>query len=181
MIEIVETIDFAILDMLQNLKCDLLDVSLGAVTHLGDGGMMWIGTALAFLFFKKLRKCGVMMLFSLALCALITSGVIKPIVGRLRPFEVREIPIFIQIPYGTSFPSGHTSSSFAASTAIFLNKRRISIVPFLLAIAIGFSRMYFYVHFPSDVLCGALLGACCAAVICRIFGNEKSEKREISD
>ena len=106
-----------------------------------------------------------MVLMSLALCAIITSGVIEPLVGRLRPFQIKDIVPYIAPPGGYSFPSGHTSSSFTAATAIFLCHRREGAIAYVLAALIAFSRLYFYVHFPTDVLTGALLGILCAFAV----------------
>ena len=158
--------DFAILDFIHNfLRCTFLDEMLSFITHLGDGGLIWIAAGVVMLFFKKYRKCGVMVLMSLALCAIITSGVIKPLVGRLRPFQIKDIVPYIAPPGGYSFPSGHTSSSFTAATAIFLCHRREGAIAYVLAALIAFSRLYFYVHFPTDVLTGALLGILCAFAV----------------
>lgn len=165
----IQNIDFMILDSIQNLiRCTFLDEVLAFITHLGDTGVIWIATGIIMLFFRKYRKCGVMVLASLVLCAVLTSGVIKPLVGRMRPFQIREFVPFIAPPGGYSFPSGHTSSSFTAATAIFLFHRRGGAVAYVLAALIAFSRLYFYVHFPTDVLTGAVLGILCAVLINKI-------------
>ena len=103
---------------------------------------------------------------------------IKPLVGRLRPFYiVHDIKLLIPEPYGYSFPSGHALSSFAASTVIFLNNKKLGLIALILAIMIAFSRLYLYVHYLSDVLVGALLG-----VMVGIFSKyilEKSHKLKV--
>ena len=165
----VNLLDFAILDFLQTyIRCDLLDKVFAFITHLGDAGAIWITIGVVMLFFKKYRKCGIAVLLSLALCAIITSGVIKPLAGRLRPFQIRDIVPYIAPPGGFSFPSGHTSSSFTAATAIFLYRKKEGAVAYVLAALIAFSRLYFYVHFPSDVLVGGVLGVLCAILVHKI-------------
>lgn len=161
--------DFAILDFIQKfLRCGFLDGLFDFFTHLGDAGIIWIAIGIIMLFFKRYRKCGVMVLISLAVCAILTSGVIKPAVGRQRPFQIRGIVPYIAPPGGFSFPSGHTSSSFAAALSIFLCHKKEGIAAFVLAVIIAFSRLYFYVHFPSDVLWGAILGVVCAFAVNKI-------------
>lgn len=161
----IQNVDFVILNFLQNFRCEVLDVILSFITHIGDVGAVWITIGVVMLFFKKYRKCGIMMLLSLFLCAILTSGVIKPIVGRLRPFQIAGITPYIAPPSGASFPSGHTSSSFAAATALFLCHKREGLWAYALAVLIAFSRLYFYVHFPTDVLFGGILGVFCAVLI----------------
>ncbi len=162
--------DYAILDFLQNfLRCDFLDKAFAFITHLGDAGLIWIAIGVVMLFFKKYRKCGIMVLISLALCAVLTSGVIKPLVGRLRPFHIKEMVPYIAPPSGYSFPSGHTSSSFTAAFSIFLCHKKEGAAALFLAVLIAFSRLYFYVHFPTDVLAGALLGVLCAVAVNKIM------------
>ena len=163
--------DFAILDFIQNLRCPVADRIFAFITHLGDAGLVWIALGIIMLFFKKYRKCGVIVLLSLALCAVLTSGVIKPLVGRLRPFQIKGIVPAIAPPGGFSFPSGHTSSSFTAATAIFLCHKREGAAAYALAALIAFSRLYFYVHFPTDVLAGGMLGIVCAVVINKIINR----------
>ena len=92
--------------------------------------------------------------------SLITGNMIlKPLVARLRPFTVNTaVELLIPPPADFSFPSGHTYASFASSTAILRNNRRIGSCALVLAILIAFSRLYLYVHYPTDVLFGILLG-----------------------
>lgn len=164
--------DFAILDFIQEyLSCGFLDRVLSFITHLGDAGLIWIAVGIVMLFFKKYRKCGIMMLVSLALCAILTSGVIKPLVGRLRPFQIKAVALYIAPPGGYSFPSGHTSSSFTAAFSIWLCHKREGVAALVLAVLIAFSRLYFYVHFPTDVLAGATLGILCAFAVNKIMAK----------
>lgn len=165
----INNFDFGILDFIQEFfRCGFLDKILAFITHLGDAGLIWIAVGIVMLFFKKYRKCGITVLLSLALCATLTSGVIKPLVGRLRPFQIRNVVPYIAPPGGFSFPSGHTSSSFAAATAVFLCNKNEGVAAYFLAVLIAFSRLYFYVHFPTDVLAGAALGILCAFAVNKI-------------
>lgn len=162
---LVETIDFGILNFIANLRCDVLDKVFAFITHLGDAGALWIAVAIVMLCFKKYRKCGIVILVSLAVCAILTSGVIKPLVGRLRPFQIMSVEPYIAAPGGYSFPSGHASSSFAAAFSIFMCHKKEGVAALAAAALVAFSRLYFYVHFPTDVITGAVLGILCAFAV----------------
>lgn len=160
-------IDFSILDFIQNnMKGGIMDFIMKFITHLGDAGAIWIVIAVALLCFKKTRKAGIYLSVSLLLTALIGNVILKNIFARTRPFIAANHPIIINPPSGFAFPSGHTSSSFAAATTIGLIYKKYTPYAFILAFLIGFSRLYLYVHYPSDVLVGAILGIG-IAVICK--------------
>ena len=151
--------DFFILDFIQqHLACPFMDTVMVWVTKSADLGLIWIIPAVICLFFKKTRKIGITVLISLAIALIVSSGILKPIFSRLRPFEHMDFTLLIAPPHGSSFPSSHTVTSFAAATAIFLQSKRFGIPAIILAAIIAFSRMYLYVHFLSDILVGAVLG-----------------------
>lgn len=130
------------------------------VTKLGDGGMIWIGIAVILLFPKKTRKIGCMVILSLMGSLLINNLFLKNLVGRTRPYDIigNLIPL-IEKPTDYAFPSGHTASSFAAAGILYRKlPRRFGIPAVILAALIGLSRLYLGVHYPSDVLCGAISG-----------------------
>jgi undecaprenyl-diphosphatase len=150
--------DFALLGLIQNMRCNTLDVIFSFITHLGDGGMIWLVWGICLVTSKKYRKCGVALILSLLITSLFTNS-IKEAVMRPRPFEFNEYVLtFIKRPNGYSFPSGHTSSSFTAASTMFFCGGKMKNVALPTAFLIAFSRLYFYVHFPSDVFVGALLG-----------------------
>ncbi len=159
MTEMIETIDFAILDAIQNaLRCDIADTAMAAVSRIG-GGVIWIMVGIALLFFQKYRFCGIAMLSALAAALLLTEFAVKLLVLRERPYLLNpEIVLAVPEPSGTSFPSAHTSTSFASAVPLFRGKRLWGILGCCFAALVGFSRLYLYVHFPSDVLVGAVLG-----------------------
>ncbi len=162
-----------------NIWCGFLDKLMPVITILGEGGWFWIVLAVIFLFSKKYRKSGVSMAFALIVMILVNDLILKNIFARPRPFNFEPFAdlyavfpvadgkpdLLVGLPSSFSFPSGHTSSSFAAATAILLNKKWKTGVPaFLLAILIGFSRNYLMVHYPTDVLFGALMGILYAVI-----------------
>ena len=130
-----------------------------AVTALGDGGILWIGTAAVLLLTPRHRRTGAAIAAALVLEALCCNVILKPLVARLRPCDVNTaVQLLISRPDDFSFPSGHTGASFAAVGTMFASRDRLWIPALPLAALIAFSRLYLYVHYPSDVLAGALLG-----------------------
>ena len=87
------------------------------------------------------------------------------------PFVTYDFTVNGHIPSGYSFPSGHTTSSFAAATVIIIRKEKFAVFTAVLAFLIAFSRLYNCVHYPTDVICGAVLGIALAIITCLIFKN----------
>lgn len=151
--------ELSILDFLQeHLRCAFLDSVVPVFTKLGDAGIVWILLAIGLLAFPKTRRVGLAVACALLLDLLLCNLIVKPIVARERPYTYRDIQLLIPALKDYSFPSGHTAASFAATSALFFRKNRLWIPALVLSVLLGFSRLYLYVHFPSDVLCGALLG-----------------------
>ncbi len=172
MMEAILQADQAILNGIQDLfRCDFLDVFLTFVTKLGNGGFIWLFIGTLMCCFRKSRRTGVILLCSVAAGFLIGEMTIKPMIGRLRPFmDNTAVELLIDPPRGFSFPSGHSMSSFAAATALFLcGKRKVSWLWYLGAALMAFSRLYLYVHYPSDVLVGAVLGGLTAWAVYALF------------
>lgn len=170
--------DFGILDAIQGIRTGWLDAFMSTITHLGDGGIFWIVTALVLCLFKKYRPYGLMALAALVCGLLVGNLGIKPLVARPRPFQIREgIALLIKEPGEFSFPSGHTLSSFEVAFVLFYMDRKIGIGALLLAALIAFSRLYLFVHYPTDVLGGFLLACVIAGAVIgaarRFFGVGK--------
>ena len=156
-----------ILNFIQNtIACPWMDRAMVAVTSLANAGIIWIVAALVLLFFPRWRRYGVMVLIALAASAVVGLVLIKPIVARPRPFlSVDFFELLIQTPQDFSFPSGHTMTSVAAAAVLWRADRRFGVAALALAALIAFSRMYLYVHFLTDILAGALLGAFIGAAV----------------
>ena len=156
-------IDFTILDWVQaHLRCGLLDILMPIITALGEYGAVWILLCLLLLIRRDTRRVGVMMAIALALDVLLCNVILKNLIARPRPFTLRpETALLIKPPSGFSFPSGHSAASFAGAGAMLFAKQRGKLAALVLAAAIALSRIYLYVHYPSDVVCGALLGLLC--------------------
>ena len=116
----------------------------------------------------------------LLLSLLVGNGILKPLVGRLRPFEIREgIELIIKAPGGYSFPSGHTVSSVVGATVLTRANKKFGYVAIPLAVLIAFSRMYLFVHFPTDILAGAVLGFAIGFAVVSV-GNRLINKIKLS-
>ena len=150
----------------ENVRSDVLTPVMKLITHLGDKGIFWILIAIVMLFFKKTRPLGMMAGIALVFSVLINNVIIKPNVGRIRPYEVVDgLKLLIERQHDPSFPSGHSGASFAAAV-VFLVKgpKKIGIPAIIMAALIAFSRLYVGVHYPTDVICGIITGTCCAII-----------------
>lgn len=151
--------DFFILDFIrENLTCGFLNGLMVFFTRLGDGGFVWIILGLFCLFSSKRKKAGAAITVSLVLALFIGNLLLKNLAARPRPFHIKDVALLIPAPYGYSFPSGHTTASFAAAVSLWKFRKKEGTAALALAAVIGFSRMYLYVHFFTDVLCGAAIG-----------------------
>ncbi|WP_300684061.1 phosphatase PAP2 family protein [Acutalibacter sp. 1XD8-36] len=144
----------------------ITDAVFPAVTYLGESGIFWILLSLLIIALGRKngwRTIGCLMLAAMLLGLLLGEIALKNIICRPRPFqEMPEISLLIPPPSGYSFPSGHSCASFAAATTIFLKDKRPGTAALALAALIAFSRVVLFVHYPTDVLAGSLLGVLCA-------------------
>ena len=157
----IENIDFSILYWIQeHIRTTFFDAIFPFITSLCDGGIVWIIAGVVLLFFKKYRKYGVFLLLAMLLGSIIGNEIIKPLVARPRPCHLVSLlpDMLIEVPTSFSFPSGHTVSSVVSATVLTRANKKFGYVAIPLAVLIAFSRMYLFVHFPTDILAGALLG-----------------------
>lgn len=151
--------EFAFLYFLQELHNPLLDKVMVFFTSLGNAGLLWIGLAVVMLFFKKYRKCAISIGIALVFKELIGNVILKELIMRERPCWIDPtVELLVNSPSSFSFPSGHTFDAFAASVTVFLNHKKEGIAAMIVAALIAFSRMYVFVHFPTDILGGMVLG-----------------------
>ena len=142
-----------------------MTVLMKIVTLLGEGGIIWIMIGLLLLVRKQTRRTGVTVLPALVFCLGFCNGVLKHVVARPRPcWRNPDLSMTGWIPKDFSFPSGHTASSFAAAACIFFRSRRGGTAALCLAALIAASRMYFYFHYPTDILAGIVLGVLLAVL-----------------
>ena len=167
--------EFAILDWIQaHLRCGFLDAVLPAISRTANHGELWIILAVILLLIRGQRKYGASVACGLILDLVSCNIILKPLIGRIRPFAVKWlVELLIAAPTDASFPSGHTAASFAAVFALKTAGSPLWKPALAVALVIAFSRLYLYVHWPSDVLGGALLGAAVGWAGAKIV--EKSE------
>lgn len=152
-------LDYRILFWIQNyIVHPILTPIFKVITLAGNAGILWFIIALLLLVSKKTRPWSLAIVFSLILTGLVGNVIIKNLVARPRPFQILYFELLISPPSGYSFPSGHTLSSFAAATALFCYNKKWGALAYVMAFLMGFSRLYFFVHFPTDVIVGAVLG-----------------------
>lgn len=162
----------------QNLRSDLLTPIMKGLSLICDKGIIWIAVTLALLAFRKTRRLGVMCAISMILGLVITNVILKNWVARVRPYEVVPgLECLVGAQKDFSFPSGHATNSLACSWVLFRRapKRWWGICALILALLICWSRLYVGVHYPTDVLCGILIGIFCAVLAMWI--EPKLEKR----
>ena len=112
-------IDISILNLIQNLKSPLMDKIMTTITAFGNMGIFWILLIIIFLTTKEYKKMAKYMIICLLVNIIIVNLIIKPAVGRQRPFEIVEgIKLLILKPQDPSFPSGHSAISFCMLTTI---------------------------------------------------------------
>ena len=152
-------LEFQILNLIANMRTDLLDTILPMISSFGDKGIGWIVISVILTCIPRYRKAGITMGLALIFCLLIGNMTLKPLIARPRPYTYfPEMTLLIAPLADFSFPSGHTFASFASATALFLYHKKAGIAAYILAAIIAFTRLYLYVHFPSDVIAGMLLG-----------------------
>ena len=157
--------DTQILIFLQEIiSNDIINPIMKIITRLGDGGVFWILLTVVLLIIPKTRKLGICSAFSLLLSVIICNVVLKNLFGRIRPYEVIDglyLLTGIKEASDPSFPSGHTSSSFAAALSIFLastkKQKLFTVWLLILAALISFSRLYIGIHYPTDVFASMAL------------------------
>ena len=153
--------DWGILHWIQNtIGCPFLDAVVPKLTMLGNAGIIWILAGLALLCSKKYRRQGALVLMGLLAGLLVGNIVLKNLVARPRPCWLDpSVRLLIASPTDYSFPSGHTLVCFEAATVAFVRERKyIGICAYVIASAVAYSRLYLYVHYPTDVLAGIILG-----------------------
>ena len=152
----------------ENLTNPFLDTVMPYITSLARHGEFWILLALILLCFKKTRKAGIAMGIAMALGFLVGNIGLKNIIARTRPYDMVEVEVLVKHLSDFSFPSGHTLVSFNAAIALHHYHRKWGVAALALATVIALSRLYLFVHYPTDVVAGFLLALVLAFASCRL-------------
>ena len=157
--------DLPILDWIQaHLQSGFMDTVMPIITMFGDDGIFWIACAAILLLIPSQRRNGLGMGIALLLGLIVCNLILKPVVGRIRPYDFQEqynnvvVPLLISGLSDFSFPSGHTIASFEAAVALLCGNKKLGIPALILAFLVAFSRLYLYVHYPTDVIFSIFLG-----------------------
>lgn len=177
--------DLPILEWIQaNLQSPLMDKIMPIITLFGEGGIFWIAWAVLMLIIPKTRKIGIGMIIALLLGLLVCNVTLKPLVQRIRPYDLQEqdfgiyINLLIERQHDFSFPSGHTIASFEAAVVLLKNSKKMGIPALILAILVSFSRLYLYVHYPTDVIVSVILGTAFAFIGCALANRIKLSSKK---
>lgn len=151
-----------LLNLQNNVRSDLLDPVMKAITHTVDKGIFWILLSVLLLIIPKTRKMGFCSAVSLVFSIIICNGILKHAFARIRPYEVIDgLKCIVKLADDFSFPSGHTSASFASSVAIFLaadkKQKGFAAIGIAYACLVGFTRLYVGIHYPTDVIVAAVV------------------------
>ena len=162
--------DLPVLDWIQaNMQSGFMDKFMPFITKFGDHGTSWMIVAALLFLFPKTRKTGLGMAIAMMIGLLVCNVTLKPLVGRIRPYDLQaELGVAIQLlgerMHDFSFPSGHTIASFEAAVVMLKNSKKLGIPAMILAVLISFSRLYLYVHYPTDVIASIILGTLFALI-----------------
>ena len=161
-------LDFNILFWIQNLiRNDVFDVIIPFYTSLGEDGIIWIAFGLILLIPKKYRKTGIIVLAALLVMLVVNNIVLKNLIARPRPcWTYPEMVQLVHNPSSYSFPSGHTTSAFAVAFTVFSQHKKLGKVIIVMAAIMAFTRLYVFVHFPTDIYGGILVAAAITTFVC---------------
>ena len=171
MLDTILQLDGELLVAIQGLHMGWLDPIVSCYTKLGDAGLLWVALSLAMLFHKSTRKAGALALGAMILGLIVTNLTIKPLISRPRPWLDWPIVPLVTEKDPNSFPSGHTCAAFAAAMVWVrtLPQKRDRVIVAVMAVLMGLSRLYVGVHYPSDVLAGAVIGSLCAWAVWKAY------------
>jgi len=183
MISLLQKFDnYTLLLIKNNMHTVIMDKIMVISTSLGNGGIIWIIIAAILMISKTYRRIGFMVIAALILSTILGEGILKHVFQRIRPSaDIPTANLLITKPLSYSFPSGHTISSFAVAGVLAKYLKNYALEFFSLASLIAFSRLYLYVHYPTDVLAGAIFGLLCSAIIIYLFNKADFNKADFNN
>lgn len=172
------TWEFQFLYWLQSVRTDGMDWLMTRISMLGNAGWFWILLGVLLLIGVRTRRAGITVLLSLAAGAVIGNLLLKNMVMRDRPCWIDpQISLLVTSPRDFSFPSGHTLAAFESAVSILLWNKRWGMLAMIPAVLVSFSRLYLFVHFPTDVMAGAVLGTVLALFAAGLAGQMMQEPK----
>ncbi|MGL4654293.1 MAG: phosphatase PAP2 family protein [Sarcina sp.] len=172
----IQNFDISMMYKAQDLHNPILNSIMIFFTKIGDIGLVWLVLAFVFLFFKKTRKAGILIYLS-QLLNIIVVTILKDTIQRPRPFlTLTDLHPLISLPTSYSFPSGHASSAFAGALIVAYMFKKWIVPAYIVAIGIALSRVYLGVHYPSDIIVGAIIGTLSSIIIIVLYNKILSKK-----
>ena len=169
--------EFDFLYALQKMHGPVWDSIMVFLSALGNAGILWIAIGVFLCIFPKYRKWGFQMIAAMALTFLVGNLILKNLIARERPCWLdSQVPLLLESPKDYSFPSGHSLNGFTAATTLLFFDRRLGIPAVILASLIAFSRLYLFVHFPTDVFVGIVMGLVIATAVDCVFKMKERKK-----
>lgn len=179
-----QTADESLLRWLEGLRVPPLDAAMSFYTRLGNAGILFIIAALVLLSFRRTRQGGFAALMAMGFGLVVTNLTIKPLISRARPWVVMEgFNVLVRSSDPNSFPSGHTCAAFAFAVGLCMSIpwKWGKAMALAAAFAMGFSRLYVGVHFPSDVLAGGIIGTLCGLLAGWAAPKVSARVKEVRD
>ncbi|WP_341350112.1 phosphatase PAP2 family protein [Clostridium drakei] len=162
--------NYILLSIKNKMHGYVIDKAMVIITYLGNGGIIWIAISILLMSNEEYRNIGFMTSGTLILSTIIGEGIVKHLVRRIRPCNhLNENKLLISEPKSYSFPSGHTLSSFAVAGVLSVYFAEYSFIFIGIAFLIALSRVYLYVHYPTDVIAGIVLGLLCSKLVFMIL------------
>ncbi|AHF06084.1 phosphatase PAP2 family protein [Desulfitobacterium metallireducens] len=169
----IQSFDWGFLNFINNFHNPFMDQLMIILTFLGNLGLIWILIAVGLLFLPQYRKVGFMVICALILSSILGDELLKNLIQRPRPFVADPAAqLLITKPLSYSFPSGHTASAFAAAGILAKMVKKYRGYVIALASLIAFSRMYLFVHYPTDIIGGIIVGLFSSKIVLYFFELE---------
>ena len=141
-----------------NLTCGFMDWLMSTVSLLCTADIIWFVLAAVLIYRKDTRKVGVTLLLALIISIVICNGILKPTVERIRPYDEFGVSLIVPASSEFSFPSGHTTGVTVVTAVLLKHFRKWGYLMSIFAVMVMFSRMYLFMHYPTDILGGIAVG-----------------------
>lgn len=171
MMSLIQNLDnYILLAIKKHLHNRYMDIIMPVITFMGNLGIVWIVIAVPLIVINRYRVIGKLIILSLIISTIIGEGIVKHIVKRARPCNnIDNTNLLISKPKSYSFPSGHTLSSFTVAEILSMYFVQFKFIFIAIALLIALSRLYLYVHYPTDVIAGIVIGLLCGRLIFMIL------------
>ena len=144
--------------ILDNLTCGFMDWLMSTVSLLCTADIIWFVLAAVLIYRKDTRKVGVTLLLALIISIIICNGILKPTVERIRPYDEFGVSLIVPASSEFSFPSGHTTGVTVVTAVLLKHFRKWGYLMSIFAVMVMFSRIYLFMHYPTDILGGIAVG-----------------------